>query len=120
MFVSPKKRGPVKKIALAVLLLSVLVALGNAQNPADYTVKVHVSGSHITFEGSQYQKLDVVIDGKKYELRSHAFTVKLLALGDYKAKVVEEEHKGNDSRMIYEFLMSDNRTRRFIVVGQTE
>ncbi len=45
----------------------------------------------------------------------------LLSLGDYKAKIVRDDHKVTyDSYKIYEFLFPDQKTRKFIVVGQTE
>jgi hypothetical protein len=44
-----------------------------------------------------------------------------LAVGDYKAKLVKNEHKGNYGfRQEYEFLFSDQKTKKFRVVGQTE
>jgi hypothetical protein len=45
----------------------------------------------------------------------------LLALGDYKAKLVKDEHKTTyGSNQVYEFLFPDKKTRQFTVVGQTE
>ena len=47
--------------------------------------------------------------------------VTLLALGDYKAKLVQDVHKTTyESSQAYEFLFPDKKTRRFFVVGQTE
>jgi hypothetical protein len=64
--------------------------------------------------------LNVVIDGKKYELRAYGVN-KLLSLGDYKAKIARDERKnGYDSVQFYEFLFPDQKVRRFEVVGQTE
>lgn len=110
-----------KKVVLAIVLLSTFAFGGAPSNPADYTVNVHVSGSHVVFEGGHFQKLDVVIDGKKYELRSDWISETILALGDYKAKIVKDEHRTNyDSILLYEFLLPDNKTRRYKVVGQWE
>ena len=114
-----------KKIALATLLLSftAFAWAGSNPNPAEYTVNVHVSASRIVSEGPNfgYQKLNVVIDGKKYELETEGRYNTLLALGDYKAKLVKDEHKATyDSYQIYEFLFPDQKTRKFIVVGQME
>jgi len=45
----------------------------------------------------------------------------LLSLGDYRAKIVRDDHRVTyESYKMYEFLFSDQKTRRFIVVGQTE
>jgi hypothetical protein len=108
-----------KKIALAILLLgSAFGWAGGEPNPADYTINVHVRTSSIV-NGSR-QDLNVVIDGKNYELLCECSS-SLLALGDYKAKLVKDEHKnGYDSLQVYEFLFPDKKTRQFEVVGQTE
>jgi hypothetical protein len=112
-----------RKMALAVLLsLSAFAWAGTIPNPADYTINVHVSASRMVPEsGVRFQRLSVVIDGRKYELESDSVPNMLLALGDYKAKLVKDEHKLTyDSYQIYEFLFPDQKTRKFIVVGQTE
>jgi hypothetical protein len=45
----------------------------------------------------------------------------LLALRDYKAKLLKDEHKTTyDSYQTYEFLFADKKTRGYIVVGQSE
>jgi hypothetical protein len=115
-----------KKLAFVVLLFSVLLfsAVGWAvdPNPAEYTTNVHVSSSRMVWEGSPAfsQKLDVVIEGKRCELFSSNVNA-LLALGDYKAKLVRDEHRtGYDSFQVYEFLLPDKKTRKFTVVGLTE
>ena len=44
-----------------------------------------------------------------------------MAPGDYKAKLVKDEHlTAYESTQIYEFLFPDKKTRKFIVVGETE
>ena len=84
-----RNEGIVKKIALAVLLVfSALAWAAGDPNPAEYTVNVHVTSSSIDIERG-YQLLNVVIDGKKYELGSELRLGRLLALGDYKAKLVK-------------------------------
>jgi len=113
-----------KKIALAVLLsVSAFAWAGSSPNPAEYSVNVHVSRSRMVNDGrsiAYVQKLNVVIDGKKYELESGGPNT-LLAVGDYKAKLVRDEHHGTyDSFQVYEFLFPDQKTRKFTVVGQTE
>ncbi len=68
------------------------------------------------------QRLNVIIGGKKYELvggPTNPYAV--LALGDYMAKLVKDEHKTTyDSYQIYEILFPDHKTHKFAVVGQTE
>jgi hypothetical protein len=96
---------------------------GTEPNPADYTINVHVTSSRMMLEGEANafsQKLNVTINDKKYELRSSGVNA-LLALGDYKAKLVRNDHRtAYDSYQVYEFLFPDNKTRRFEVVGVME
>ncbi|HEX4785516.1 MAG TPA: hypothetical protein VH350_14340 [Candidatus Sulfotelmatobacter sp.] len=107
-----------KLITLAILLISALAWAGRRSRPADYNVDVHVASSGIEIGG--HQVLDVVIQSKKYELQSELPIGKLLALGDYKAKLVQDDHpSAYDSRQVYEFLFPD-KTRPYVVVGQTE
>ncbi len=123
-FPQAETRNRVKKIFLATLLFSFIAFAwaGSNPNPAEYTVNIHVNASRMVPEGgARFQKLSVLIDGKKYELESDGVPNMLLALGDYKAKLVKDEHKVTyDSYQIYEFLFPDEKTRKFIVVGQME
>lgn len=106
------------KIALAVLLLVSAFAWAGAEpGIGDYTVNVHVSSSNVT---TGLLQLNAVINGKNYVLSSSAVPG-LLALGDYKARLLKDEHKtAYDSYQVYEFLFPDNKTRKYIVVGQWE
>ena len=106
-----------KKITIAMLLFSALAWAAGGQNPADYTVNIHVSSSSMDRHGTQL--LDVVIDGKKYELQSELPIGRLLVLGDYKAKLVTNRKTAYESFQVYEFLFPD-KTRQYDVVGQTE
>jgi hypothetical protein len=114
----------VKKFALKfvhtmLLLASALAWAGEDTNSAEYTVNVHVGSSSIMAGGWQY--LGVTIDGRNCNLQSEVTVHMLLALGDYKAKIVRDLHKTSyDSCQTYEFLFSDKKTRKFDVVGQTE
>lgn len=104
-------------VLTCVLMLSASAWAGANPNPAEYTINVHVSKSRMILLGTSnahQQKLDVVIDGKKYELESVAYPNTLLGIGDYKAKLVKDEHVGGyDSFRVYEFLFPNNKTRRF-------
>ena len=106
-----------KKIVIAILLFSALVWAGGGPKPAEYTVNVHVSSSKM--DPHDKQVLEVVIDGKRYELRSELPIGRLLALGDYKAKLVTNRKAEYESLQFYEFLFPD-KTRQYEVVGQTE
>ncbi len=113
-----------EKVSLVALLFlfSAFAWAGSNPDPAEYNVSIHVTASHMVPEGGTvYQKMEVLIDGKKYELQSEAPADRLLSLSDYKAKIVRDDHKvAYESFKVYEVLFSDQKTRRFIVVGQTE
>jgi hypothetical protein len=92
-----------------------------APTPEDYPVNIHVYESHLQspFAGS-IQLLDVTIDGKKYELSAPGDSF-LLAVGDYKARVVKDDHRtAYESNRIYELVFTDKKTRKFTVVGEFE
>ena len=112
-----------KRTALVVLFL--LGTLGTlapaAQTPDEYPVTVHVISSYYQ-DGvfGRPQRLDVLIDGKKFSLFGSTATA-LLALGDYKAKLVKDLHKTTyESYQEYELLFPDKKTRKFVIVRQTE
>jgi hypothetical protein len=114
-----------RKIALSVLLVGALS--WGAADQDQHSVNVHVVSSHWgTWPGSPAaQTLNIIIDGKKYELEAAAsanpWDMALLAPGDYKAKLVRDVHKtAYESSQVYEFLFPDKKTRRFIVVGLSE
>jgi len=93
-----------KRTVLFVLLLLGTLASA-APNPNEYSINVHVNSSHWGMAASllsgpqPVQRLAVIIDGKKYELEAPATRanlqagVTLLALGDYKAKLVQDVRK---------------------------
>jgi len=121
-----------KRTALFVLLLLATLSWA-APNPDEYTINVHVNSSRwvmaptVLVGPEPVLRLNVIIDGKKYELEARTAKanleagVTLLAPGDYKAKVIQDVHKTTyESSQAYEFLFPDKKTRKFIVVGQTE
>ena len=115
-----------------VLALSLLFSLPLfAQSPsADYNLNIHVSESRIgtvcgpVFNTScdSLQELSVLIDGAKYELESKTVLTKgIVALGDYKAKLVKDQQKPtHEFNRTYELMFPDGSTRQFIVTGQVE
>jgi hypothetical protein len=111
------------KLTLSILLLLATISQASDPKTADYTITIHVSATRMVLERNSIasnQELNVVIDGKKYELRSPSVNA-LLALGDYKAKLVKDDHRTTyDSYQVYEFLFPDGKTRKFDVVGQFE
>jgi hypothetical protein len=106
-----------KRAALFVLLATLAPA---APAPDDYSINVHVTSSYVSAGGGQ--GLDVVIHAKKYQLAGDPTRgSSLLVLGDYKAKLVKDEHPtAYESTQQYEFLFPDNKTKKFTVVGLSE
>ena len=106
------------KHLLAVLFLCSFLA---AADPADYNLNVHVGTSRMVLEregGAHFQKVQAVIDGKKYELESIAAPNALLLPGDYKARIVKDHHSGEyDVWRIYELQLPDKKVRQFLMVG---
>jgi hypothetical protein len=112
-----------KKVVLAFLLMgSALVCwAGTEPNPADYNVTVHVKSSHLDGRGLIW--LNVLIDGKNYELLAIDAENSLLTPGDYKAKTVAVKVKDvhtYDVHGQYEFLFPDKKVRRYDLAGVTE
>lgn len=111
------------KHLLVVLLLSSAMS-GWAADAPDYSLNVHVSSSRMVLErggGAHFQKVNAVIDGKKYELESIDATNALLMPGDYQARIVKDHHAGAaDVWRIYEFQLPDKKVRQFLMVGVLE
>ena len=99
---------------------------GKKADPADFTVPVHVQASHMIFlsragTGSVPSlRLEVLIEGKKYELERN-FTSFLLNPGDYKARISQDKAKlPEELDREYNLLMSDGTFEIFQVVGESE
>ena len=113
-----------KNACLAVVLFcSTLSAIAAAPNPADYSITVSVIASESIPDthdpGLTAQCINVIIDGKKYQLTGKSQGV--LALGSYKAKLSSETQRNNyDIYRTYQFLMSDGKTRDFVLTGILE
>jgi hypothetical protein len=119
-----------KHTALIVLLFSCTLAFA-ASNSADFPINVHVTTSRLLNYGSGsnlnvFQELDVIIDGKKYELQGDALYATrtawgLIARGDYKARLINDVHRTDYlSHQTYELIFSDGRTLKFDVIAQIE
>jgi hypothetical protein len=113
------------KVALFMLLM--VPTFFWAAPPSEHPINVHVTSSCFVAEPGRFsgataiQKLNVLIDGKKYELTALAGRAGLLAPGDYKASLVRDEHKtAYESSQEYEFLFPDKSTRKFYVTGRAE
>jgi hypothetical protein len=110
-----------------VILLSVSAlawAAKPAPDPAQYPVTVHVQSSRLINmisgkDAPLFQRLKVLIDGKKYELEAGGAL--LLRVGDYKARVEKDNtQRAYEYQRAYEFLFADGSTRRYWVVCEEE
>lgn len=118
-----------KKIFLEMLLLAPAIICSakdkTSPNPADYTIAIHVQSSRLADLCAPaciwVQHLNVLVDGKKYELSDSIARTDLLRVGDYKARIFKDEtERPYEYQRTYEFLMSDGGTRKYIVVAETE
>lgn len=119
------------KTILAMTLFLASSLAWATPNPADYNINVHVVSSRFQrqYDGGTPvfgQILNVVIDGKKYELWANpmmvsAITPGLIVPGDYKAKLTKNKNKGKYAyAMEYELLFPDQTTKKFQVIGESE
>lgn len=117
-----------KKILAALLLMTpgLAWAANPVANAADYTVAVHIQASRlVTLCNSgtchSYEQLQVVIDGKKYELSGDFVPSELLRTGDYVAKIVKDHaERPYEYTRRYQVLFSDGKTRNYTVTGEEE
>jgi hypothetical protein len=109
-------------IVLALILVLPSVLCAESPNPSDYPVAVHVQSSHlIVNHDGVTQALTATIDGKHVELEGTPTQQYVLRTGDYKAKVVKDEHsRSYEYQITYEILFPDGKTRKFLVVGEDE
>jgi archaellum component FlaG (FlaF/FlaG flagellin family) len=115
-------------LVVPVLFVTHLRAATQKVNPADYTVKVHVSAAQYVATDGLFEILTVTIDGKHYQLQGPTSSSKafmhgngLLNPGDYSAKLAVDTHKtAYESIQTFELLMPDGTTRPFAVVFQGE
>jgi hypothetical protein len=120
------------KTALAVVMLAACSFA--ATDPGEYSIEVHVSSSRWMMEtglggdARPVQLLTATVDRKQIVLQAPAALrvnfqagVTLLNPGDYKAKLVVDEHNNTyESSQAYEFLFPDKKTRKFVVIEKSE
>lgn len=122
------------KTLVAVLFLvvsSAFARVADTPNPADFTMKVHISASHLKTECAQgvcrnVLYADSTLNGKKLQLSGNAVEVKktlmLIAPGDYPAKLIRDVHNSDDSLLNqeYDLLLPDNIVWQCFTVGISE
>jgi len=110
-----------KMILLAGLMLiaGVSVAAEKKQpDPAKYPLTVHVLCSFLVPAGqSPYRRIAVTLNGKSLEM-STALDGSVLALGDYKARLVKDSSpNAYEIDQTYEFLMPNGGLHTFMLTG---
>lgn len=124
-----------KKILLAVLLLSSFCFAASKPNPADYPITVHIIGSSLSANGAAglsiggagcTQVLDVMVKKKHLQLSGGCDETtegswSLLQPGDYKARLTTDEHSPSFRlAQTYEFLFPDNSKRKYNAIAISE
>ena len=114
-----------KRALLAVLLFAPAVAWAEKPNSSEYTTTIHVTSS-VTVNECQdrpcyLQRLQVLIDGKKYEIDGAVNISNVLKTGDYSAKVLSDKSKQPyEYQRTYQVLFPDGTTRDYYVAGESE
>jgi hypothetical protein len=122
-----------KKFA-AIFCLSLCAATLQAKDkptPADYTIKVHITASHLKTEcadGTCKNILyaDSILNGKKIELSGVAVIVKktlmLIIPGNYPARTIRDEHNSDGTlfNQEYELLLPDDIVWQSFTTGISE
>jgi hypothetical protein len=104
-------------------------------NPADFSIRVHVSATHIRYYCStdkdgypECRRLfaDVIVNGRKLELSGATTLGKnkfaLLLPGDYKARLTKDvnDETGAVINQEYDLLLSDSATWHCVATGVSE
>lgn len=122
------------KTLVAILFLVVSSAFAravDAPNPADYTMKVHISASRLKTECVQricrnLLYADSILNGKKLRLSGNAVQIKmtlmLIAPGDYAAKLIKDVRNSDGSLLNqeYDLLLPDKIVWQCFTVGISE
>jgi hypothetical protein len=114
-----------------VLLLVFCSAFAHARqkpNPADFTIKVHISATHFLVSPSTTYMLyaDAILNGKKLQLAGRAALIQnnylLIAPGDYPVRLIKDVHNsdGTAIHQEYELLLTDGITWDCVVSGVSE
>jgi hypothetical protein len=112
--------------SLAIGCFSRAVAADSKPDPSQYTLLVHVSAvEYVPGSGNSLEVLTVTVGGKHYQLQGGTILARkfdgLLNLGDYPARLSQDEHRTSyESQQEFELLFPDGTMRRFGVVAQSE
>ncbi len=112
-------------------MIALAGSLGFAQSASSqYPLTVSIERSRVdtqrpSVNGSSlcrpHLNLAAVIDGRHFELEGSKVRSAVLALGDYKAKLIADEHsKTYLSEAVYELQYPDGSTEKFSVIGESK
>jgi hypothetical protein len=113
------------------MVCSTFVLAADKPNPADYTIKMHISASRLRTECANdlcrnILYADTILNGKKIELLGVAVifqkTLELIVPGDYPAKLLKNIHN-SDSTLFnqeYDLQLPDNIVWHCCTTGITE
>ena len=119
-------------VVLFLVLCSTSLYAKDKPNPADYTIKVHISAAHFRNIFAQDPRqcdlldADVIVNGIKLELAGPAIVIEkrfsLIRPGDYFAKLTKEIHNQDGSAFVqdYEILLPDGTTWKCYTFGISE
>lgn len=119
-----------KKLAVVLFLVfcSAFAQAKGKPNPADFTVKVHISAAHfVVYPSTTYMLYaDVTLNGKKLQLAGRAALIQsnylLITPGDYQARLIKDVHNtdGTAIHQEYELLLTDGIVWDCVVSGTSE
>lgn len=125
-------------VLLCVLVCSASLMYGQkrrlgqaAPNPADYSIKIHISASHLREECTSngcFNRLhvDAVLQGKKIELSGNEIDIKkklvLVAPGDYYVRLIGSDNSSSRTffSQTYDLLLPDGIVWRCATIGIAE
>jgi len=113
-------------IRLALLLVLFSASTSARSLDTSYPLTVTVVSSHVNILCSPgcvyYLGIHALVNGRHLEMQSEKPTwLRLLVLGDYKAKLVSDEHKKPYFfQQAYEFQYPDGATEKFSVIGESK
>lgn len=105
------------KYLFTFFFLSCSLPLCQAQVVNRYPITIHVVKSDRDLSSLTGQTLLVQINGNYYDLAGPLGKHGKLDPGDYQARLWKNVHQSDESTVIYELLLSNKRTRRFVVSG---
>jgi hypothetical protein len=107
-----------------LLLAGLFIRPAQAADQPLYPLQVHVISCESRADDSNwnyFQVLSVTLEGRKLQLESYSTRQWILHPGDYRARMVKESKNGAaEYSREYELLLSDGKTVKYTVIGESE